>query len=84
MESEGVAVPRTRIWAIVIGVILGLVGAVWLLQGIGVVKGSFMTGQPIWAIIGLVAAARTAGLPSKRFRRRVVTGTQATNKGTTA
>jgi hypothetical protein len=46
--------PRTRIWAIVIGVVLGLVGAVWFLQGIGVVKGSFMTGQPIWAIIGLV------------------------------
>jgi len=43
-----------RIWVIVIGVVLGLVGAVWVLQGIGLLKGSFMTGQPVWAVIGLV------------------------------
>ncbi|WP_322417221.1 hypothetical protein [Mesorhizobium huakuii] len=30
------------------------VGAVWSLQGIGVVGGSFMTGQPQWLYIGLV------------------------------
>jgi len=46
--------PRARIWAIVIGVVFGLVGAVWVLQGVGLLKGSFMTGEPIWAIIGLV------------------------------
>ena len=34
--------------------VLLLVGLVWFLQGIGVVKGSFMTGEPVWAIIGLV------------------------------
>ena len=31
------------------------VGAVWALQGIGVVGGSFMTGQSQWLYIGLVA-----------------------------
>ncbi|WP_181167942.1 hypothetical protein [Mesorhizobium sp. B2-4-19] len=31
------------------------VGAVWSLQGIGVIGGSFMTGQPQWLYIGLVA-----------------------------
>lgn len=49
--------PHTRIWAIVIGVVLVVVGAVWLLQGVGVLQGSFMTDQPIWAVIGLVLLA---------------------------
>ncbi|WP_179295950.1 MULTISPECIES: hypothetical protein [unclassified Mesorhizobium] len=31
------------------------IGAVWALQGIGVIGGSFMTGQPQWLYIGLVA-----------------------------
>jgi len=31
------------------------VGALWSLQGIGVVGGSFMTGQSQWLYIGLVA-----------------------------
>ncbi|MBZ9996458.1 hypothetical protein [Mesorhizobium sp. BH1-1-4] len=36
------------------------VGALWSLQGIGVVGGSFMTGQSQWLYIGL--AAMLAGL----------------------
>jgi hypothetical protein len=31
------------------------IGALWSLQGIGVVGGSFMTGQSQWLYIGLVA-----------------------------
>jgi hypothetical protein len=31
------------------------IGALWALQGIGVVGGSFMTGQSLWLYIGLVA-----------------------------
>lgn len=43
-------------WPLVIlGAVLCLIGAVWIGQGIGVVGGSFMTGQGIWAIIGAVA-----------------------------
>jgi uncharacterized membrane protein len=38
-----------------IGVLLGLVGAVWLGQGLGIVPGSFMTGSQFWAIAGIVA-----------------------------
>ena len=37
------------------GVVLVLVGAVWVLQGVGVLTGSFMTGQKLWFLIGLVA-----------------------------
>ena len=29
-----------------------LTGVVWILQGIGVLPGSFMTGQIVWAAIG--------------------------------
>ncbi|MFE0024805.1 hypothetical protein [Amycolatopsis sp. NPDC059021] len=38
-----------------VGVVLALVGAVWVLQGIGVLGGSFMTGQKLWFLIGLIA-----------------------------
>ena len=32
------------------------IGALWSLQGIGVVGGSFMTGQSQWLYVGLVTA----------------------------
>lgn len=40
---------------IIIGVLLDLTGCVWLLQGIGILPGSFMTGQSFWAAMGLLA-----------------------------
>ena len=40
---------------LVVGVILVIIGAVWFGQGIGVIKGSFMTGEALWAVIGAVA-----------------------------
>ena len=40
----------------VIGVLLVLVGIVWILQGINVLPGSFMTGQLQWAVYGAIAA----------------------------
>jgi len=39
----------------IIGVILILSGGVWILQGINVLPGSFMTGQIRWAIYGGIA-----------------------------
>ena len=44
-----------RIALTVIGVLLMLIGAVWFLQGINVLPGSFMTGQTQWAIYGGIA-----------------------------
>lgn len=38
-----------------LGVILVVIGAVWFGQGVGVIHGSFMTGQVLWAVIGTVA-----------------------------
>lgn len=41
----------------VVGVLLVLIGGVWVLQGIGVLPGSFMSGQIQWAYNGAIAAA---------------------------
>ncbi|HQV69181.1 MAG TPA: hypothetical protein PLW39_10730 [Thermoflexales bacterium] len=37
---------------IFIGLLLTLMGGIWLFQGIGVLLGSFMTGQSFWAVTG--------------------------------
>jgi hypothetical protein len=42
---------------LILGGLMILVGGVWLLQGIGVLPGSFMTGQVFWAIMGAVLLA---------------------------
>jgi uncharacterized membrane protein len=39
----------------IFGVLLALIGCVWILQGINVLPGSFMTGQMQWAIYGAIA-----------------------------
>jgi hypothetical protein len=44
----------------VLGVLIILTGIVWFLQGINILPGSFMTGDPQWAInggIGIVVGA---------------------------
>jgi hypothetical protein len=38
----------------IFGVLVLLVGIVWFFQGIGVIKGSFMTSTTQWTVIGLV------------------------------
>ena len=44
-----------RITLIVLGVLLMCFGVIWFLQGIGVLPGSFMTGQMQWAVYGGLA-----------------------------
>lgn len=39
----------------VLGVCLLLAGSVWLLQGLNVLPGSFMSGQTRWAVNGAIA-----------------------------
>ncbi len=46
----------------IVGVLLILIGSVWILQGINVLLGSFMSGQTQWAIIGIVAVIIGGGL----------------------
>jgi hypothetical protein len=42
---------------LIAGGLMILMGGVWLLQGIGILPGSFMTGQVFWAVIGAVFMA---------------------------
>jgi hypothetical protein len=51
---------KVRLPFVVPGVILVLLGLLWVLQGSGVIAGSFMSGQRLWLVIGIVVAA--AGL----------------------
>ncbi len=46
----------------VAGGFLILAGVVWLLQGINIIPGSFMTGQLKWALYGALTAAAGVGL----------------------
>jgi len=41
-----------RILLVGLAILCGLTGMVWVFQGIGVLPGSFMTGQIVWAAIG--------------------------------
>ena len=46
-----------RMLMMIVGALLVLMGGVWILQGINVLPGSFMTGQTKWAVYGAVAVA---------------------------
>jgi uncharacterized membrane protein HdeD (DUF308 family) len=60
-----------RIVMIVAGVLCLLLGCVWILQGINILPGSFMTGQTKWAIYGALLAIIGIGLLFSANRRRV-------------
>jgi hypothetical protein len=52
---------RARLFT-VIGVIALVIGLIWIGQGSNLIKGSSMTGQSMWLIIGLIVAAVGAAL----------------------
>ncbi len=58
-----------RIVLNVIGVLLLLIGVIWILQGINVLPGSFMTGQIEWAAYGGLAVV--VGLCAIYAARRI-------------
>ena len=45
-----------------VGVVLTIAGVIWALQGFGVIGGSFMSGDSVWAIIGPIVAVAGLGL----------------------
>ena len=51
-----------RILATILSGPMLLIGIVWVLQGLNILPGSFMTGQIIWAVYGLPLALAGAGL----------------------
>ena len=58
-----------RIATVLCGPML-LIGIIWVLQGLSILPGSFMTGQIIWAIYGAPMASVGAGLLWWVNRRR--------------
>jgi hypothetical protein len=39
-----------------VGIVFVVVGVVWILQGLNLVQGSFMSGQTMWLLIGIILA----------------------------
>jgi hypothetical protein len=65
MASKGV-----RTVAMIIGGLAVLVGGVWIGQGAGLIKGSFMTGSRTWLAIGLLCLVVGLLLIFLTLRRR--------------
>jgi hypothetical protein len=53
----------------VVGVLMMLMGAVWFLQGINVLPGSFMSGETRWAVYGPIAVVLGVMLLLRNNRR---------------
>ena len=50
-------------WVLItVGVLLCLTGIVWVLQGLNILGGSFMSGNSMWGWIGAIALAIGLGL----------------------
>jgi hypothetical protein len=60
-----------RIALNIAGVLCLLVGCVWILQGINILPGSFMTGQTKWAIFGVLLALAGVGILLSANHRRI-------------
>ena len=54
----------------IVGAVLALFGAIWLLQGINVLPGSFMTGEIRWAVYGGIAIVAGVALLVLANRKR--------------
>ena len=58
-----------RIALTVLGIVCLLMGCVWILQGVNILPGSFMTGQTKWAVYGCLLALVGVGLLISAKRR---------------
>lgn len=55
---------------VIIGVVACIVGAVWLAQGTNLLHGSFMSGEPVYAVIGAILVAGGVALLAWTWRQR--------------
>jgi hypothetical protein len=57
-------------WSLIwTGIALAVVGGVWIFQGIGVLKGSFMTGDASWSWIGAACVLIGLAILARGLRR---------------
>jgi hypothetical protein len=59
-----------RTVGVVAGLLLIVVGVIWVLQGINVLPGSFMSGRPGYAVLGLVVTVVGLVVLLRSARRR--------------
>jgi len=62
-EYNGVIIQRRvpmKATITVVSILVFLSGLVWFLQGINILPGSFMTGDPQWAVNGAIAMGVSA------------------------
>lgn len=53
---------RLRWGLLILGGLMVVVGGTWLLRGVGILPGSFMTGQVFWAVVGTLVLGAGAAL----------------------
>ena len=51
-----------KLFGTIVGALLVLLGAVWILQGANILGGSVMSGQNQWLYIGIILALVGAGI----------------------
>ena len=59
-----------RVSRIVIAVVLGLVGLVWMAQGLGILGGGAMSRSFFWAVVGAALLAAGVVVGTLEARRR--------------
>jgi hypothetical protein len=67
-ELEPPGGENMRVVLSIVGCLLMAFGGIWFLQGIGVLPGSFMTGQIRWAVYGGMAVAAGVSLRNCRSK----------------
>ena len=60
-----------KVMLTMIGVMLIIIGAIWFLQGINIVGGSFMTDQREWAVYGAITILVGGGVLFFTHRRKI-------------
>jgi hypothetical protein len=54
----------------ILGALMVLAGLVWILQGVNILAGSMMSGQPVYAALGVVVGAVGVVLLALANRRK--------------
>jgi len=65
-----------KIGLTVLGALIALAGAVWTLQGLGYIGGSFMSGATLWAVIGPIVLVAGLAIIYLALRGRRRSGSQ--------
>jgi hypothetical protein len=74
VEGSGRKKCLMKIVMLIVAAILIVIGAVWTLQGIGVMGGSVMSGNSTWAVIGPIVVIVGLGVGLVALRRGASSG----------